>query len=190
MTGVEPIAEMRAVFERPWWSEAVEGTAESIPLDDGIADAVTARRRSTGSIRERALPELHRVLRPRGGVALIWNLRDESHPLHQAYAETLRPYKGEDYPLSVVTPAASRSESPLFADVEEREFAHSQTDGRGRARRPRRLGQLHRAVAGGRAGRAARRAFARSLRPGRSSFPTSPKSLRAAAADSGKIGCR
>ena len=25
-------------------------------------------------------------------------MRDESHPFHQAYAETIRPYKGEAYP--------------------------------------------------------------------------------------------
>jgi len=42
VTGVEPIAEMREVFERVVEAEVVAGTAESIPLDHGTADAITA----------------------------------------------------------------------------------------------------------------------------------------------------
>ena len=42
VTGVEPIAEMRTIFERVVDAEIIPGTAESIPLDDGSADAVTA----------------------------------------------------------------------------------------------------------------------------------------------------
>ena len=61
---------MREVFERVVDAEVVEGTAESIPLDDGIADAVTAAQAFHWFDPVRALPELNRVLRPRGGVAI------------------------------------------------------------------------------------------------------------------------
>jgi SAM-dependent methyltransferase len=126
VTGVEPIAEMRKVFERVVDAEVVEGTAESIPLDDGTADAVTAAQAFHWFDPDRALPELKRVLRPRGGVALIWNIRDQSHPLHQAYAETIRPYKGDAYPTGGGHPAREALDSPLFTDVEERTFRHVQ----------------------------------------------------------------
>ena len=126
VTGVEPIAEMRAIFERSVGAEVVEGTAESIPLEDGTADAVTAAQAFHWFDPERALPELRRVLRPRGGIALVWNVRDESHPLHQSYAEAIRPYKGDAYPVGGGHPAGEPLASPLFTDVEKRTFSHVQ----------------------------------------------------------------
>ena len=126
VTGVEPLAAMRGLFEQNVpGGEAVEGTAESIPLEDEIADGVTAAQAFHWFDRMRAPRELHRVLRPGGGVALIWNMRDETQPIHQAYTETLRPYKGEDYPERGPM-AGPLVDSPLFGEVEEREFAHSQ----------------------------------------------------------------
>jgi SAM-dependent methyltransferase len=126
VTGIEPIAEMRRIFERVVDAEVVDGTAESIPLDDGVADAVTAAQAFHWFDPERALPELKRVLRPRGGVALIWNVRDESHPLHRSYAEAIKPYKGDVYPAGAGHPAGKPLASPLFTDVEERAFPHAQ----------------------------------------------------------------
>jgi SAM-dependent methyltransferase len=126
VTGVEPITEMREVFERVVDADVVEGTAEAIPLDDGAADAVTAAQAFHWFDPDRALPELRRVLRPRGGVALIWNVRDESHPLHQAYAETIRPHKGDVYPSGGSHPGGNPLASPLFTDLEERTFPHLQ----------------------------------------------------------------
>jgi SAM-dependent methyltransferase len=126
VTGVEPIAEMREIFERVVEAEVVDGTAESIPLDDGAADAVTAAQAFHWFDPDRALPELRRILRPRGGVALIWNVRDHSHTLHQAYAETIRPYKGDGYPSGGGHPTGEPLASPLFTDLEERTFPHVQ----------------------------------------------------------------
>jgi SAM-dependent methyltransferase len=126
VTGVEPIAEMRAVFERVVDADIVEGTAESIPLDDGTADAATAAQAFHWFDPDRAFPELKRVLRPRGGIALIWNVRDESHPLHRSYAETIRPYKGEAYPDGGAHPEGRPLASPLFTNLQERVFSHAQ----------------------------------------------------------------
>ena len=135
VTGVEPIAEMREVFQRTVQAEALEGTAESIPLADEAADAVTAAQAFHWFDAERALPELRRVLRPRGGVALIWNVRDEEDPLHQAYSEAIRPFKGDDYPAGGY-PAVGLVASPLFSDVHERTFRHVQVmDAEGLAER-------------------------------------------------------
>ena len=126
VTGIEPIAEMRRIFERVVDAAVVDGTAESIPLDDGVADAVTAAQAFHWFDPERAWPEVERVLRPRGGVALIWNVRDESHPLHRAYAEAIRPYKGDAYPAGAGHPTGKPLATPFFTDVEERTFPHVQ----------------------------------------------------------------
>jgi ubiquinone/menaquinone biosynthesis C-methylase UbiE len=121
---VEPLREMRAILER-FVPEAVDGTAEAIPLEDGSAAAVTAAQAFHWFDSRRALPEMYRVLRGGGGVALIWNVRDDSHDLHRAYSETIRPYRGREYPESQDTAAALRV-SQLFARVQERSFRHVQ----------------------------------------------------------------
>ena len=126
VTGIEPIAEMRRIFERVVDADVVDGTAESIPLDDGVADAVTAAQAFHWFDPQRASSEVERVLRPRGGVALIWNVRDESHRLHRAYAEAIRPYKGDAYPAGTGHPTGNPLATPLFTDVEERTFPHVQ----------------------------------------------------------------
>jgi SAM-dependent methyltransferase len=88
---VEPIAEMRALIEN---ARALEGTAEAIPLPDASVDAVTAGQAFHWFRAEEALAEIHRVLRPGGGVALVWNTRDERHALHAAASELIRPLEG------------------------------------------------------------------------------------------------
>ena len=85
---VEPIAEMRAKIEN---ARVLEGTAEAIPLADASVDAVTVAQAFHWFRPDDALREIHRVLRPGGGLALIWNVRDESDPIHAAATEIMRP---------------------------------------------------------------------------------------------------
>lgn len=56
------------------------GTAEEIPLPDDSVDAVLVAQAWHWVDRERAEPEVVRVLRPGGVLGLIWNTRDESVP--------------------------------------------------------------------------------------------------------------
>jgi SAM-dependent methyltransferase len=68
-------------------AETHEAPAEEIPLPDASVDAAFAGQAFHWFDRERALPELHRVVRPGGGLALLWNWNDERDPLQRELAE-------------------------------------------------------------------------------------------------------
>jgi SAM-dependent methyltransferase len=85
IVGVEPSASMRAQFAVVVPDVlAIPGTAEAIPLPDGIADLIVAAQ-AFHWFRPRATArEMARVLREDGGVALLWNVRDRRHALVRA----------------------------------------------------------------------------------------------------------
>ena len=70
---VEPASNMRAMLrERLPEVQAVDGTAESIPLGDASVDAVVVGNAFHHFDRETAFAEIRRVLRPGGTLALFW----------------------------------------------------------------------------------------------------------------------
>ena len=120
---VEPIAEMRAKIEG---ARVLDGAAEAIPLADASVDAVTVAQAFHWFRAGEALVEIHRVLRPGGGLALVWNVRDERDPIHAAVSEILAPLERD-------TPRRHRKDwgdvidtSGLFAPTERATFVHEQ----------------------------------------------------------------
>src|SRR5450432_4847677 len=78
---VEPVDEMRAeLLTHAPFAQAFAGTAEHLPLADASVDAVFCAQAFHWFDGPRALAEIRRVLRPKGGLALIWNARDEGVP--------------------------------------------------------------------------------------------------------------
>jgi SAM-dependent methyltransferase len=120
---VEPIAEMRAKLEG---FEALDGTAEALPLEDASVDVVTVAQALHWFDLDRALPEVHRVLRPGGHLALFWNSRDLDDPIQRGVEELLEPLRGH-LPFQLDggwrEPLGS---SPLFGEREERHFRYEQ----------------------------------------------------------------
>lgn len=102
VVGIEPNAEMRAealqVHAQPGWAslEYREGQAEATGLAGSSVSAVLSAQAFHWFDAERALREFHRIVRPGGWVALMWNERDESDALTAAYGDLLRRYCDAD----------------------------------------------------------------------------------------------
>lgn len=79
VVAVEPVDGMREQLQAAVPTvEAVDGTAEVIPLDDGSVDVVTVAQAFHWFDAPAALVEIARVLTPGGRLAILWNERDEA----------------------------------------------------------------------------------------------------------------
>jgi ubiquinone/menaquinone biosynthesis C-methylase UbiE len=128
VVAVEPLAEMRAQLEEAVPGvEALEGTAEALPLPDACADAVTVAAAFQWFRKEEALPEIARVLRPGGRLAIAYNLRDPESELQQELSRMLELHGGERIAwMHGIDTGAILEESPLFGSPEFGEFRHEQ----------------------------------------------------------------
>jgi SAM-dependent methyltransferase len=94
--GVEPLPEMRAkLVETTPDAEALDGTAEAIPLADESVDALTVAQAFHWFDHDRALPEIHRVLREDGTLVLVWNMRDLDDPVQRGVEDLLGPMRND-----------------------------------------------------------------------------------------------
>jgi SAM-dependent methyltransferase len=124
---VEPVAGMRAVLERVVRAAtAMEGTAEALPVEGAAVDAITVGQAFHWFDVPSALAEFHRVLRPSGRFALIWNRRRLDEPLHRELSAIMEPHHHE-------TPSHQRGEwrepvaaSGLFTKAGELEVPYQQ----------------------------------------------------------------
>jgi SAM-dependent methyltransferase len=127
VVAVEPVAAMRDTLARAVpAAEILDGTAEAMHLPDGSADAVTVAQAFHWFATAGALAELHRVLRPGGGLALVWNRRDLDDPLQLALDRMVARHRGD-----VPTHRSGRWKSAfvaseLFGPLEEHLVPHHQ----------------------------------------------------------------
>ncbi|MEA2331224.1 MAG: hypothetical protein QOH58_1362 [Thermoleophilaceae bacterium] len=121
---VEPVAEMRAAL--PAGVRALDGTAEAIPLGDGAADAVAVAQAFHWFDGDAALAEIHRVLRPGGVLALLWNRRVEEDPMNRAIEELLEPHQAGVPTHRGDAWRVAFERSDRFGPLEERVFDNRQ----------------------------------------------------------------
>jgi SAM-dependent methyltransferase len=127
VVAVEPQEEMLAVLrEAVPEAEALEGSAESLPLADGFADAVAAASAFHWFDASRALPEIARVLRPGGRLALVFNTRDPEDALQRELTELLVPHGIRVSWMRDLDPPRTLEARGLFEPPEYTEFRHEQ----------------------------------------------------------------
>jgi ubiquinone/menaquinone biosynthesis C-methylase UbiE len=117
---VEPSEGMRAVFRARLPNLVpLDGTAEAIPLSDGVADAVVVAQAFHWFRQPAALDEIARVLRPSGGLGLVWNRRDESEPWAAEFGQILEAYDEGDVPRTRQEAwKAAMASHPMFSPLE------------------------------------------------------------------------
>lgn len=109
IAAVEPDVRMRAVH-----GTALAGSAEAIPLEDVSVDAVFVGEAFHWFDPDAAILEIARVLRPRGGLAIIWTHWWETEPpLPDAALEPLSEPWERSLPLRRVPWDEAFAESPF-----------------------------------------------------------------------------
>lgn len=122
---VEPSRSMRETMLATTPGVTVlDGRDDAIPLEDAFVDAVVVAQAFHWFDAPRALAEIHRVLVANGGLALVWNERDESIDWMARLTRAMRwdvhrPYSSNDDVARVV------GRGP-FHDVEHHRFDHRQ----------------------------------------------------------------
>jgi ubiquinone/menaquinone biosynthesis C-methylase UbiE len=121
VVAVEPVANMRAKVQPP--VEAVDGTGETLPFDDGSVDAITVAQAFHWFRHDAAVTEFARVLKPGGGFALVWNRRDESVPWVDAMSRVIewRAHQVSEYDRTDWPAVIGRSDR--FGAVEHASFS-------------------------------------------------------------------
>ncbi|WP_445635663.1 Methyltransferase type 11 [Nostoc sp. DSM 114161] len=123
---IEPNAAMREAAEPHPLLEFRDGTAEFTKLADKSVDLVTCFQAFHWFNPEPALSEFHRILKPLGRLAVVWNNRDQKDAFTSEYSRIVREASNNH-------PAESRMQSvePLlathyFCNIREYTFTYRQ----------------------------------------------------------------
>ena len=128
IVAVEPVGGMRARAggRGPSGRGPVAGRAESIPLDNASVDGAVVAQAFHWFDAVRALSELHRVIRPGGSLALIWNIRDESVPWVRGLGDLMEAATGGEAPRYQQGWRERLDRCALFEPLDTRTFRHVQ----------------------------------------------------------------
>jgi SAM-dependent methyltransferase len=122
VTAIEPLPQMlEHIVETAPGAFGILGTAEVIPLPDVHADVVTCAQSFHWFDHPVALPEIARVLRPGGRLALVWNSRDDRDPWMARLSAIIGNETVEEWDTAEVIDA-----SGLFGRVETARFSFEQ----------------------------------------------------------------
>ena len=123
VVAVEPVAAMRAILAAAVPGIPVlEGTAEAIPLPAGSVDAVTVAQAFHWFDADAALAEIHRVLRPGGGLGLVWNAMDTGLEWVAVLRELVHAVRGSEPQYGGSPWRDAFASSGLFTPLSEQTF--------------------------------------------------------------------
>jgi ubiquinone/menaquinone biosynthesis C-methylase UbiE len=124
---IEPNVAMRQAAESHQLVEFRDGTAEATHLPNHSVNLVTCFQSFHWFNPETTLAEFHRILKPSGRLALVWNERDRQDTFTSEYIQLIREVS-KDYPIESLR---LKSVEPLFAtphfvNFQKHEFAYKQ----------------------------------------------------------------
>jgi SAM-dependent methyltransferase len=133
LTAVEPLAATRALLRAAIGEERVrDGRAEEIPVPDGAVQAVLAADAFHWFDETRAMPEIKRVLRPGGGVAILRALPTLEEPWRTELGALIAATRPEHPAFGERGAAAALEEDAAFGPVVEAEVRTQWTFDRAR----------------------------------------------------------
>ena len=117
---IEPNASMRAAAATHPGIHWRDGTGESTGLPDHSVDLVTVAQAFHWMRADDALREFHRVLRPGGRVAHVWNIQDRADPFTSGYCAAMERHAIDPprSPWSLHDVSAALDNHPLFTPRE------------------------------------------------------------------------
>lgn len=127
VVAVEPVAQMRAHLAGAVPAALVVGAAaEAIPLVAHSADAVVAATAFHWFTATQALAEIGRVLRPGGGLGLIWNNPDLGHDWVAAVWGLVASKRGEAPRNRDLVWKQAFEQEAMFSALEHRCYSHEE----------------------------------------------------------------
>jgi SAM-dependent methyltransferase len=103
--------------------ETEVGSSESLPFPDGFFDSVICAQSFHWFATRESLAEIHRVLKPRGQLGLVWNVRDESVEWVAKLTQIIAPFEG-DTPRYRTQKWRSLFPADGFSELHERQFSN------------------------------------------------------------------
>lgn len=127
LIAVEPVAPMRErLMEILPGIRVLDATAESLPLADASADAVTVAQAFHWFDAPRAATEIARVLKPAAGLGLIWNVRDQRVGWVAELTAIMEPHRAGTPTHRNAAWRGGFAQSDRFTPLVERSFPYEQ----------------------------------------------------------------
>jgi len=125
---VEPVLSMREKLQSiPSITQILDGTGEHIPLEDNTVDIITCGQSFHWFATQRAVAEMHRILKPNGLLVLIWNVRDDEHLEWGKHIQTIVARHSAEAPLyKTMQWKKAFDNQTLFSPLEYQEFHYVQ----------------------------------------------------------------
>lgn len=123
---IEPNESMQQTAEPHPRVTFVTGTAEQTGLPDDFVDLITCFQSFHWFDSAKTLPEMHRILKSTGRLAVIWNDRDRNDPFTQSYSQIVQQISNHHPAEQRMVAQQPLLDSSEFCNIRQLTFSHQQ----------------------------------------------------------------